>query len=76
MATINTSLSINALHALGGRLLSHVDTLVGDPRLPPEIAKDMELVTAILDEMAEFLSVVASRLPDWPESSRSSQHSG
>jgi hypothetical protein len=75
MAAVNTSLSINALHALGGRLLSHVDTLAGEPRLPPEIAKDMELATSILDALCEFLGVIASQLPDWPESSRSSHHS-
>jgi hypothetical protein len=73
MATINTSLSINALHALGGRLLSHVDELSGRPDLPDGIVKDVEL--AILDEMAEFLSVVAGRLPDWPESTRAGHHS-
>jgi hypothetical protein len=75
MATTITSLNINALHALGGRLLSHVDELSGYPDLPDGIVKDMELVTAILDQFAEFLSVVASRLPDLPEASRSSHYS-
>lgn len=79
MATLQTSPNLDTLHALIGRLLSHVDELAGHPNLPPEIATDVNQATEILDEVSAFLAVLAEKLPpkpDLPEASRSSHHSG
>jgi hypothetical protein len=78
MATDQTILDVNKLHALIGRLLSHHEELAGRADVSPALTADFHLATQILDAFGPFLETLADRLkppPGLPESSRASHYS-
>jgi hypothetical protein len=74
----NTTLQVDTLNALTGRLLSHTDELAGRPDLPPGLAEDVAVATEIAGLVSHFLAGLVGVMPPptLPEAGRSSHYSG